>query len=466
MGAVRQTNIASSLPVIGILAIIGGVFYISRSPLETSRPQAPRLKPQTMERGKVDAWLWQDPFKAVQDQRQANNLEEKNDPCEPSVYQLSGKINSYIKKHIRVLDPNTPPWEILREKLKLRIFSQRPMHIILTMVRDDITLEDYERRLRNRYAVLTALRASGMAAEDTKHIGYFMSAWPGKDEFEKKVPRINKVCPKSPEPQIVPYEWFIREELYPTTRTSKLLDDRSECVLVVWLPESVFSKRPLTRLAQLIDALSRRWNDDNDNSTPYHWAKELEKKDIIKIDLIGPSRSATLRAMLKEMAKLSSSKDPNFVDVKSKLRGLRIYSPWSTASPALLVDNWPAQDPGTQNSILRAYKVIQQEFKKKIDVKFLRMIGSDDLLVKELINELRRRGVNVFPKDKGGKEHHVALISEWDTFYGKAFPLTFATMMESIDPKSGEPNWINYLTNLSRKMPRDDSIFFPDNLRL
>jgi hypothetical protein len=100
---------------------------------------------------------------------------------------------------------------------------------------------------------------------------------------------------------------------------------------------------------------------------------------------------------------------------------------------------------------------------KLADVDFIRMIGSDDLLAMHLINELHARGIDVIPEPNGAG-HDVALISEWDTFYGNAFPLTFATMMESIDRRTREPNWTKYANNLKRKIRADSNDYFPENL--
>lgn len=464
MEAERQTKMASSLPIVGVLLVIAGAYCVSRSQLKSSRPEAPAgLKHPVTEKDKIEARLWQDPFKAVYDHRQAKRSEEKKDPCEPAVYQLSGQIDRLIKEYTASASNAVRGFvENVKAQLKPYVSNKRLLHIMLIMVRDGSSAEDYERRLRNRYAILTALRACGMSAEDTKHIRYFTVASRQENDLTRGVSRIDEISHDSSELTVFPYEWFEREELYPVT-IHEWADDRPERVLLIWLPECVFSKQPLTRLAQLIDALGRR-RSNSSKSTSYDWAKNMGKDNIIEIDLIGPSHSGTLRAMLKEVAAIQSSnyepEDTNTVDVKSKLEDLGIFSPWSTASPALLVDDSFNEDPNAQNSASHMYKVIPKEF-AKINVEFLRMIGSDDLLAIHLIQELKKRGVCPV-----SKKDHVALISEWDTFYGKAFPLTFAAMMESIDPNNSrlEPDWITYAKNLNRKMPGDSKHYFPENL--
>lgn len=434
MEAASQTKIPSSLPIIAVLVMIGGALYVSWHPLESSRPEAPAgLRHLMEEEDKIDARLWQDPIKVVLDHEKAMH-EEK------------GEGSDSYPKCASMHDVNTVSEQIgrfLQYKRGIPI-----VQVLLVMVRSGIYAEDHERRLRNRYAILFALHSSGFVPEDPEHMRYFRLPWAGEDELtknidEQRIPKIDTVFNKSLRSLVVPFEWFNRTEQYPP-----------EHILVVWLAEDAFSHRPLTRPAQVIDALGHTQNNN------------------VRIDMIGPSYSDTLQAMISEIKNINKNKDQpvdsDFVDVNSVLDGLTIFSPWSTTSPALLMPDEGWQDDNTkQNSISKSkmYEVIPDEFKKigKKGIKFVRMIGSDDLLAMELINELRRRGVNVFPKDRGGKGHHIALISEWDRLYGRVFPLMFATMMESIDPNTGQPHdWNEYATILNLRMPSCD--YLPDNL--
>ncbi len=61
-----QKKMPSSLPVMAVLTIIGGAFLISRSPLKSSRPEAPAgLREPVADMDKIDARLWQDPLKVA-----------------------------------------------------------------------------------------------------------------------------------------------------------------------------------------------------------------------------------------------------------------------------------------------------------------------------------------------------------------------------------------------------------------
>ncbi|MCP4608369.1 MAG: hypothetical protein GY845_06610 [Planctomycetes bacterium] len=472
MAANDPKKTSSPLPIIAILAILGGAYYVSQSQLKSSRPEAPTgLSHAMSEKGKIDARLWQDPLKVAcehektfhgTEQTQDKNLEFEISPL-PSKKIYIKQISDYVSDVNQISEDESNATESSKEHSlkqvtkRIRLIDETfrkgvntPVHILLTMVRDGISAEDHERRLRNRYAMVTALHSSGLVPEDPMHIQYFRLPWIERNELEEKVQNRYTEIPKIVEesnytsvPLIVPYEWFEQEEVYLSQPANTGEDDRPKYVLLVWLPESAFSDNPLTRLAQVIEALG---NDPNSDS---------------RVDMIGPSRSGTLRTMLSEAGKIDNNKDPvknsNCVDVKSILDGLTIFSPWSTASPALLVKNWPSHE-ATDTSISGSemYKVIPKVF-DDVGIKFIRMIGSDDLLAMELINELARRGVDVLDK-----KHHIALISEWDTFYGNAFPLTFATMIKNIDPNSPPLyNWPHYTLSLSQ---REHASSFPENL--
>ncbi|NVL91387.1 MAG: hypothetical protein HWN69_10470, partial [Desulfobacterales bacterium] len=226
MAADRQTKISSSLPVIAVLAIIAGVVYVSRSPLKSLRPEAPPgLREPVPEKDKIDARLWQDPLKVALDHEKAMHREKKGEDGSPRrecsskhrVDQITDRISKILREnHDDPNDPNTI------------------LHVLLMMIRDGTFAEDHERRLRNRYAVLTALRASGLYPEDTKYIQYFRLLWPAENDAEDN---------ENSEPLIVPFEWFKRETLYPSKiaqegtkeEAKERKDDRPEHVLVVWL---------------------------------------------------------------------------------------------------------------------------------------------------------------------------------------------------------------------------------------
>ena len=60
---------------------------------------------------------------------------------------------------------------------------------------------------------------------------------------------------------------------------------------------------------------------------------------------------------------------------------------------------------------------------------FVRTVGSDDVVLEELIAELARRRIDVRPrkqKDGTWSGDHVVILTEWDTPYGRSLSTTFA----------------------------------------
>lgn len=463
MAADAEKRAPSSLPVIGVLLLIAGAFYLSTSPLESSRPDAPSgLENAVPERDKIDARLWQDPLKVAMDHEivahSGGTSQLGNDASKCSSEHCVNQINNRIRDLVNATEEMQPNYPIVQ--------------VLLTTLRDGTFAEDHERRLRSRYAMLSGLHLSGFVAEDSEHIQYFKLSWPDTDHRWKNIRSVRKldeIPANMLEPLIVPFEWFRHEKLYPNVgEEAREHDDKSDrYVVVVWLPEGAFSHRPLTRLALVIDAIGHK-SDKN-----------------VQFDVIGPSYSGTLRTMIdeiedvndlcKQYAKFKADgntainendymecREWRIVDVNSMLEGLTIFSPWSTVSPALLVRDWPSQTPHDPNgdSLSRLYEVIPSRF-KTIGMEFIRTIGSDDLLAMQLISELQRRRIDVT-----NLKERLALICEWDTFYGKAFPLTFAAMAEKIDFSTGQPNsWIDYAMILHNKMAIDRA-FLRDNISM
>jgi hypothetical protein len=289
--------------------------------------------------------------------------------------------------------------------------------------------------------MLAALGASGLSPEDSQHIGYLRLAWTREDHLKDigydVVPQIRKTPDMNSDAVIVPFEWFQRGKLEAIARSTAWKKNNPKQVLILWLPESAFHEHPLTRLAQVIDAISH------------------DSGDGLRIDMIGPSYSGTLREMVREIKSIPENKgyvrDANQVDVRSMLEDLTIFSPWSTVSPALLVDDIDDLERYADSRFGGLYDLIPTRFEKK-GVKFVRMIGSDDLLAMELIRELRRRGVNLI---ESWEPAHAALMSEYDTLYGQTFPLTFATMLRRMkysDLPDSEPEWVKYVRHLRLKL--------------
>lgn len=107
---------------------------------------------------------------------------------------------------------------------------------------------------------------------------------------------------------------------------------------------------------------------------------------------------------------------------------LEIYSNRSTAPEALLV--WQGglrQSAGdtSEASSEDSGGEIQEVLEKHYRVKFVSTVTRDDDLAVSLVDELQRRGVDLIHD-----RQHVALISEWDTFYGRALPIAMESVIQ------------------------------------
>ena len=97
---------------------------------------------------------------------------------------------------------------------------------------------------------------------------------------------------------------------------------------------------------------------------------------------------------------------------------------------------------------------------RKRGIELHRLTATDDTLAQAIGDELTRRGIVLH--DESNRRSHIALISEWDTIYGRALPDTMARCLGSSpcepagnDPFYGKP-WLHpfaYVRGLDGQMP-------------
>ncbi|MCA9420172.1 MAG: hypothetical protein KC592_04080, partial [Nitrospira sp.] len=188
--------------------------------------------------------------------------------------------------------------------------------------------------------------------------------------------------------------------------------DVGNLVLVLWIMDEVLNhEAPFRDLHSLVYAL-----------------KPKDSKDKLKFKIIGPRTTTTLKNMVKELEPETTKDDPK-ERPSTALPDVQFFSPWSTASEWLLLK------PDAQMSIrslFRKYYKGEEDNPDKEAIQgkentFIRTIGTDDQLVEVLVQELCRRGMEV-----GREDVPITLISEWDTAYGRALPLTFAAFVEQM----------------------------------
>lgn len=454
----------SGIPISGALATIAlilGIIVIPQLPFKPSRPIPPVTSKSALHEGEdVQARLWQDPFSAVMIHKQSTT----SDPYGHSVTQLAKQI--FLRT-----DPND-------------VFKKQIV-VLGVMVSGGPYAEDVERRTRYRYAVLSALGELDYSPEDSEHIGYLenldFSANPYPirlvalltlESFESAgslslQARMFDTCPydqceKSRLLELVPYEWFQSKDNLPLS------------VLVLWLDDGRFFESPLRKLSDFTGLLNKAVGIKS--SVMGRTAPEL------KYEILGPESSTNLKGMIEENAL-----DP---DHKQNLENVQMFSWAATVDMEKLV---PAREDEKE-----APNSLGKEIENKTIIngnngfKFFRTIGPDRILTDLLVRELDLRIEGMIPKkkepdswikksvhwvlinilrmsltqtDTEDEEVHIALISEWDTVYGRNLPDAFIRSVAEkhhLDPK--QIDWIrkfSYMRGIDGQVPGQKQVQSP-----
>lgn len=365
-----QDSKAGPITFVLVAAILSGIWF-TQPPLKTFR-QGEAFWELLREKEDVQARLWQDPFLAVQKHEQ----EEEEEKTQDHVHLPHHSFESFTAKN--------------KEKFSQNVTSDA-ITILINMVDGGPYAESRESRIRHRYAVVSGLGVQNYVPEDSQKIGFFRFPLATEEDDkgkEKKNCNWSSGATKG-KCLVVPYEWYKTD---PFTRLSQDDNKKSKSILVLWImDEALHHEKPLHDLHDLVYELKQNLSNFQ-----------------LAFKVIGPRTTTTLKSMVKEL-------DPNSTKTNAEkglpgaLADVQFFSPWSTAPEWLLTE-----EPPTGR--------IQSLFGQNHN--FIRTIGTDDQLVEILIEELSRRGV-----EAGGKDVSIALVSEWDTAYGRALPLTFAAIV-------------------------------------
>ncbi|ULA65168.1 MAG: conserved membrane protein of unknown function [Nitrospira sp.] len=431
----EQKNEKPTLPLTGLvallLALVSGL-VISQVPLKTSRPidkEAEKAGSAGMDR--VQARLWQDPFEAVATHRQKEAVQARGEHAGGAHHAALDVVASIERS------------ESISNALVLPVFVDGSPYA-----------SGAESRLRDRYALVSALGAAGYQPESGESIRYF--------EWVRQGNR----------PLAVPVEKFLGRS------TSADLKQPS-VVLVLWLKEQDFSPKPLLLLSTLMGEMHQAFNGHT-----------------VSYRVVGPRSSGSLGAMVGELqsrygASRTTGQPPRPATSASqnqwdRLKGIQFYSSWATAADPVLLGEHQEAD---------AAWGVEQWFEAG-GMTLIRTIGTDALLAEQLVAELTRRHIDLtMPRSEVGpcKESplesgsvagrhsdgtcrlpHIALISEWDTLYGRSLPRTFVAMTRSLAETGPDratrgfdfhfkrlgteryPNWVHrysYLAGLDGELP-------------
>ncbi len=351
----------SKIPITTVvgLAVALATLWLVREPLQSSRPEVEATAGREAET--IQARLWQDPIEAAELHQQTNRLEHPHHYHDLGDIRFKENYGADIK-HIGVL-------------------------IVIT--EGSPYAENHEKRLRDRYAVLSALGVACFVPADEEHIGYF--------SFQQ---------------DLVPFEWYKARK----TRQCHLDEEYTQHydrVLLVWAKDDTLGEKPLNRLSNMSWLLANQYVIDVCGQL-----RSLNCLSQLEFKVIGPPNSSMLRAMLENIRDPFAPKWwPNIRPVRDHAPfTIRLYSPWASASPQLLLEKLDKSLPPCDSTLLCAQAVKTRLAEAGVVLEHT--VETDEELAIALVGELKRRQVKI-------GEDPIALIGEWDTFYGRALPITF-----------------------------------------
>ncbi|MGB6175809.1 MAG: hypothetical protein WBF43_05610, partial [Methylocella sp.] len=436
------SNLASGSVILVALVATGTYFFHREAPLLDSRPAVTvastheQSAPQT-----IDARLWQDPFEAVD-----NALDALDKPGKRTPEQQCPKNPSN----------DSPCNSPLTQKDKETL-------VIGVTVSGAPYFEDAEQRRRTRYAVLAGLERAGFVPRDARRIGYF---WWTKPPPSAAL----QLPPLALSRQFVLYQqWWDRNRPAAIATTVQLPPLALSPLLQLYRQRSNLDKLaatattgqlPPVALSRLLQ-LYQQWLDRNEPAAiataqktfvPYEWFQKASQRSIPHGSQSAPQKSILVLWLREEdlkevpLRKISALKASLKVQEDQNIKIIGPFSsdilydmanearPWIDIAPQRAeIEKTSKRDnrPDLKNVQFYAYgasapdsqllgnltDTVQSYFNDR-DINLQRTIATDDTLAYGMVTELKRRKVN--PGHAGGGD--LALISEWDTFYGQTLP--------------------------------------------
>ena len=394
----KQTSGLTWTSLIAILLLFAGGVVVQQIPLHSSRPAESISALKALERPqRVRARLWEDPFDAVARHKLEIKYENSKSPLPASPGDFCNRTQDGNSQHSGNVD------------------------ILAEMVFGGDYEEFREYRRRMRYAMVTGLLASGFSPADSENIGYIpynldkndSPSGQGLDES------IN-----------IPFEWFNQE----TNQNDGAATVRRS-VLVLWLKEELFSQLPLNPLKRLAEVVS-------------FFKKKLVRECNVEqpgFKIVGPAGSTTLEGIYREASfyqinalekKPPSDNRQNSPQAQSPEKADVSRPVTSPASTQQTLPNWDWIEhlDGVEFFSATATAEIGDEvpqanlLNRPRGLQLIRTTTTDKQLMKSIFRELELRGLNQACRDpktcRSDEElfDHVALISEWDTDYGRKLP--------------------------------------------
>ncbi|MBC7838863.1 MAG: hypothetical protein H7Y39_09545, partial [Nitrospiraceae bacterium] len=252
----------SKLAIAGALALvlaIGGVLLI-KEPLRSSRPVGTGLEmTHTVGGQAVRARLWEDPVAAVQRGFQEARSGKTAGP-EPPLSQRLGP---------------------LRQALAERTEHGQRVTVLLVTTSGGPYVESTESRIRDRYAIGTALGVACYVPEDEGRLSFI--EWEPQGAIHA-----------------LPYEWYRLRE----TRVCGKEGSLASSILVVWLPDEALSRGLLTTLTSLSRSLVCQELRPKSDCLQTDDKRKLVRlnpavQQAVTFKIMGPRSSSAFRALLQ-----------------------------------------------------------------------------------------------------------------------------------------------------------------------
>lgn len=389
----------SKIAVAGTITLglaLAGVIFVSE-PLKSTRPPtlAGDLKPLVTD-GMVHARLWEDPLEA------ANRVT---------------KSESTAKKRVGDARDDVDRVRAIREELdrRINIHLGLPLTVLLVMTEGGTSGESRETRIRDRYAIGSALGVACYVPEREDRLSYV--DWQDQAGLS----------------QAMPYEWY---EQGP--RKCSRDPAWAQTVLVMWVSGEVTGDHPISALQRLTQSILCKEGTvaaclRAQNGTIL---LDAQRERHTRFKVVGPRSSSAFRTLLEESAGVVQGHDKPLMWANAGGR-VELYSPWATATPKLLTHGIALSAEPPDSTKCKSADAGREHLCRILlwgGIEIRHSIGSDDQLFESLIHELERRRVK-FERDA------VVLIAEWDSFYGRVMPVEFtAQVCHRIAQRSSDEN--------------------------
>ena len=272
--------------LIAVVAMISGFLYYEGITLKTVRP-VDKEKATTMfqKKGLVQSRLWQDPFEAIE------------------------RTGCWSKSFSKQPEEESDAHTLTRLVEVLRKSGVSTLRVLPVFVDGSPYVNGGESRLKDRYAVVSALGAAGYVPESGEYLRFFK--W---DRFTDKDKEAKPATGASEIDMLIPAELF-----FPKAKFRG--QPHARPVLILWLKEQDAGTQPLAFLNDLLTFLGNAF-------------RSRQPEIGATYEVLGPPE--LLR--FKRDAEGAAVPRDGLASQLEQLKDVRFFSPWATAEDTFLLD--------------------------------------------------------------------------------------------------------------------------------